>query len=484
MLRRLSIVLALAVPALSCQDYRFEQKCPEVIKEQEITRAAAKPRPADILFVVDNSGSMADEQENLAANFNAFIDSIAGPENDYRIAVVTTDQSKGNDGSDRLEWAGLRDQVFVTEPGTGVEAFVSQGQGTCVQTDIPTGCFRGPNANTRVIDSTVLDEAQQIATFIDNVKVGSCGSGLEEGLSAMLDSLGKANGCNDGFLRDEANLVIILVSDENDGSRDPADRNRSLAVAQAVESLKNIKPISQIRVAAIVGAVDGQPSNCSNAFGASCGSLCTEPGPQASSGAMCNAMTAPAVCQPHEGCSGGMCASEPFRNWNETPGSCLWCSYFKADDCCSALAGNRYTEFARAIESELNQIDPVFAQVGCTGENPTPGEPFQTACLIDSICQDSFAATLQRIAQDLVFNASFTIEPPAVNPEGLRVRIKGGRWPDGILLEPGTDYDATATSVNLKGDKIPGPDEDIEIFYVSEVIDSSSMPRGACGIDM
>ena len=48
------------------------------------------PTPTDILFVVDNSGSMADEQENLAQNFDQFIQQIAGA-GDYRIAVVTTD---------------------------------------------------------------------------------------------------------------------------------------------------------------------------------------------------------------------------------------------------------------------------------------------------------------------------------------------------------------------------------------------------------
>jgi len=31
----------------------------------------------DILFVVDDSGSMEDEQQNLAANFDAFIERLA-----------------------------------------------------------------------------------------------------------------------------------------------------------------------------------------------------------------------------------------------------------------------------------------------------------------------------------------------------------------------------------------------------------------------
>ena len=425
---------------------------------------------------------MADEQENLAANFNAFIDAIAGPDNDYRIAVVTTDQSSD------FERQGLRDDRFVLEPGTGVEAFVQSGVSGCSASDIPMGCVRGPDPSRRVIDSTVLSRDDQISAFVQNVRVGSCGSGKEEGLGAMLDALGKRDGCNQGFIRPEANLVVILVSDEEDFSTmpDPADPNREVLVpvAQFVEDMKNVKNLAQVRVAVIVGADGGEASNCSAAVGAACGGLCRGPGPAPSSNVACNAMTAPAVCQAHEGCFGGMCTSEPARVWESDPTSCLWCSYFKAPDCCSALAGRRYVDFALQMEAALNGIDSTFAITGCTGAQPDPMQNTRTACLIDSICQDSFAATLERIAKDLVFNADFTIEPPALNPEGLRVRLKGGRWgEEGIELEPGVDYDASPTRVTLKGDKIPSNDEEIEIYYVSDKIDSTSMPRGACGIE-
>src|SRR6185503_15155126 len=89
-----ALVLATATLALNCNQYLFEQKCPMQLKESQIVVPAAKPTPADILFVVDNSGSMADEQENLAANFEAFITQIAGA-GDYQIMVATTDVDSG-----------------------------------------------------------------------------------------------------------------------------------------------------------------------------------------------------------------------------------------------------------------------------------------------------------------------------------------------------------------------------------------------------
>lgn len=464
MSRRISIASTLVV-LCGCQDYRFEQKCPETIKEQEIVRAAAEPLPADILFVVDNSGSMADEQANLAANFSAFINTIAGPQNNYRIAVVTTDTSAGNEAD------GKREDNFETEPGTGVPALTSPNLQGCVATDIPTSCFRGPNANTRIIDSTVLDAATQISTFQDNVQVGSCGSGDEEGLEAMIRALDKTgNGeCNENFLRDDANLVVVLVSDEDDGSDDN--------VAQYLEDLKRYKSVEKTRVAVIVGAADGQASNCSIEFGAECGSLCREMGPQNHSRVSCNSGNAMAVCEQWEHCEGGECLSEPFDQWNSNPIACLSCSFFRAGDCCAALSANRYVRFATMFEAELNQANSAFGVYGCRAP-----ENERAACLIDSICQDSFAETLQRIARDLVFNTDFAISPPAEYPEGIRVRLTGGRFGDGVDLVPGTDFTASAELVTLNGDKVPGPGENVEVYYVSDVEDSSDNPRGACGI--
>src|SRR5688572_31882168 len=78
----------------SCQDYLFAPVCPETIEESQITGTPADPTPADILFVVDNSGSMADDQRRLAASFDAFINQLSSvPNANYRIAVVTTDLS-------------------------------------------------------------------------------------------------------------------------------------------------------------------------------------------------------------------------------------------------------------------------------------------------------------------------------------------------------------------------------------------------------
>ncbi len=56
-------------------------------------KAGGANTPLDILWVVDNSGSMRDEQQALAQNFEAFINKFAkqGLHADFRMAIITTD---------------------------------------------------------------------------------------------------------------------------------------------------------------------------------------------------------------------------------------------------------------------------------------------------------------------------------------------------------------------------------------------------------
>ena len=72
----------------------------------------------DILLVVDDSCSMAEEQDKLAANFDAFIAAFEGVDVDWRIGLTTTDladqDSAGHlrGGEDEVELATAEGQVL------------------------------------------------------------------------------------------------------------------------------------------------------------------------------------------------------------------------------------------------------------------------------------------------------------------------------------------------------------------------------------
>ncbi len=142
----------------------------------------------DILWVVDNSTSMAAKQNRLKANFQGFIDQLtqANEAIDYHIGVVTTDTVSGDQSGKLQNRAGL------SHPWVGED--------TC-----GAGC-------------------DQVTAFQENASVGESGSGDEKPLLAAEMALTpplSTVGQNAGFLRADATLFIIVLTDEDDHSCAP-----------------------------------------------------------------------------------------------------------------------------------------------------------------------------------------------------------------------------------------------------------------------
>lgn len=156
----------------------------------------------DVLFVIDDSNSMKDKQESLSTNLQSFIQWASKLQADYQIAITTTDTD------------------CDSTPGS---RYKLQSSGICTRPTRPSipqaGCIRGtPKVLTPQTPNL-------LGTFAQNVKVGLQGSGQEKGIFASYLALqpDRLRGCNKGFLRTDASLSIIYVSDEPDSSPDPVD---------------------------------------------------------------------------------------------------------------------------------------------------------------------------------------------------------------------------------------------------------------------
>jgi hypothetical protein len=411
--------LALALLLLAgCQDYLFEPVCPQTIEESQITGTPADPTPADILFIVDNSGSMADDQRRIAASFDAFIDQLSAVQNaSYRIGVVTTDLDSAQGeraGEVTYQWLDQAPYEIRTSnanrPGE---------PGVCSEVGIAHGCLRGPPITSE------LSASEQDMLFNSTVTVGSCGSGKEQGLAAAIEALRKTrNDCNTDFLRPNANLVLIFVTDEQDASPDD--------VADYVNQLAEFKPWSDIRAAGIFGSVGGNASSCSAIGGL----------PSASCGSQCDA------------CPGASWCGDVDPNLFAADGGqgCGFCSYYNAPDCCSAVAGSRYQSFLAEVDARVKAADPEI----------------ETATLVDSICQDDFSATLKRIASEIIFDPCYPLAEQPVNPDGIAASVQGGRnLQKGSEFEVRTKMDGTY-EVCLTSADVLGPGEELEISYVTK----------------
>ena len=120
----------------------------------------------DLIFVVDNSGSMNDNQQTLQSNARIILEHMDDNYIDYQIGVITTDEP------------------FLVGP------IISH------------------------LDPNKISELQT------QLLVGVAGSATERGME-MLYQLFYQNNVPQNFIREDANLGVIFVTDENDSSTGP-----------------------------------------------------------------------------------------------------------------------------------------------------------------------------------------------------------------------------------------------------------------------
>lgn len=134
----------------------------------------AEAPPADILFVVDDSCSMDEEQRRLRETIPSFVDSLQRSMVDWHVGITTTD----------------------TENGRG--RLVRRGGASFADGDLPDA----------------------VSILQQMTEVGMEGSSDERGRRAawMALTAPALNGENAGFRRDEADLHIVVLSDEPDYS--------------------------------------------------------------------------------------------------------------------------------------------------------------------------------------------------------------------------------------------------------------------------
>lgn len=155
----------------------------EVVDETESVTDTYYQEPnnnVDVLWVIDNSGSMGDDQEAVAENFDAFMNYFVPMGIHYHMGVVTTDM------------------------------------GSPTQFGKMQGSYPG---DLHYITWSMKEAGDD--EFRKTIKtLGANGSSSERGLSAMQVALGPdmQAGHNAGFLREDAFLAVIFVSDEEDQS--------------------------------------------------------------------------------------------------------------------------------------------------------------------------------------------------------------------------------------------------------------------------
>lgn len=165
----------------------------------------------DILFVIDNSGSMGSNQSSFKSNFSSFISVFAAAGVDYRIAFITTDSPDFVDG------------IIVTPADP--------------------------------------DPVTTVNGIVDNI--GTRGSAMEKGLEQSYKSTSTGPAApGRAFFREDAKLVVIYVSDE-------PDRGTTMTPTEHINHFRSLKSDPRLVIAHAVAG--DYPSGCTANGGAEFG---------------------------------------------------------------------------------------------------------------------------------------------------------------------------------------------------------------------
>lgn len=229
--------------------------------DEGVTVELAAKREVDILFVIDNSGSMGDEQGLLAQNFPTFIDVLEAPEvkANYRIGVTTTDNGNpvcGNSTSP--EAGGLQLSSCLGRTSQFVFNGVPPADATATAcTDV---CTLDDAALTIQPTTTEFDATPKKRPWLENIEgktnlpagvstvdafqcfgpQGIAGCGFESHLESMYKAFLRAQSGSEnqyGFLRSNALLSVVVVSDETDCSYNNAYKSIFVSESQGGDTV-------------------------------------------------------------------------------------------------------------------------------------------------------------------------------------------------------------------------------------------------------
>jgi hypothetical protein len=212
------LTLAAAAPALwACTDRSLE--APKLKPEPTYSKHFKQTinRNVDMLFLVDDSSSMRLSQDNLRRNFPTFMTTLQNtPQGlpNIHVAVVSSDMGAGDGSVGGCDPTGGKRGIFQYTAKTP-----PPGQPTCTVNLNPDATFISDIAGVRNYTGALED------TFSCMAALWESGCGFEQQFASILRALG-ADGQpapqeNQGFLRPDAYLAIVLITNEDDCSATP-----------------------------------------------------------------------------------------------------------------------------------------------------------------------------------------------------------------------------------------------------------------------
>jgi len=471
----------------ACNEHVFQVVVPLKTRVVRNPKKIDIARAADILFVIDNSGSMKEEQQNLAAQSSSSGDA-SSPCNQGGFSDLLS-YVESHPDLDQDEWdanhtniynnCGFIERLLLFKNKFHIGVVTSDmndcdqpyGAGATRGSVPQRGCLQTGQANpNRTVLDSEIPAAQLPGMFSDIItNVNIYGSAYEKGLEATkhfltpghnVPAVGACDvqrdcaGDFDALWRDEeanvhgdmveTKLVVIFLTDEEDcshggaidetvsGNTDLCYTEPGLLVdtGQYVSFLRGLKPRQELlAVGLIAGLYDSgagmRPSGCKLSGGSPTDACDPAKGNSVATCTVCVDENPVCPCHPAMDCPGG--------------------THYPATNCCQADPAVRYYNVATAMDK------------------------FE----IDTLCSTSYKDTMTQIANLINEPTSVVLSEVPTDPSQVVVMIKGPRWNNEWTAVPyynqGTNEPPTGgwylvdenTRIKFYGDWVPEPGDEV-----------------------
>lgn len=195
----------------------------------------------DVLFEIDNSNSMSENQANLARNFQTLIDQLVNPPTNpmtgrpdhppvksLHVGVISSDLGTPGSVVPSCANSDTGDDGLLNPIKNGLAIRTHQPWTSAPAGRRPARCTNDPNqyASFLTFTANMTNATEFRDDFICNAYLSTGGCGLEQQLESAYRALVIHNpreqpgntDPNNGFVRENAVLAIVMVTDEEDGS--------------------------------------------------------------------------------------------------------------------------------------------------------------------------------------------------------------------------------------------------------------------------
>jgi hypothetical protein len=472
-----SIAFSLACGLLgACQNYPWIDRPNQRVSSTVISEIILKNSNTDILFVIDNSGSMNKEQENLEKNTKSFIEFLAASDNNYRVGIVTTDpEGPFDSGRLRLDPASEADLEkaecgeiapntsnlkYLVRP-TPNTATTEKERCRLVQDFVNTVSNLNDPERAKWITYEYEKEEEKDGQTVTETETAP--NANEAGLLVSKLAVDNATALNSDFIRQDADLALIFLTDEEDCSfEDYSEHDRvtvkgqtggeapytsaacyydifkqvddngdtqtstrlmpplAIPVQTLVDDLIRIKgTITKVRAAGIIGGIveasgEFKPTGChldisTGLASANCG--CWQVGGPFTDifcrylneefDPVCETSCNPSPCTIKDDACPLINVTAPDGSVEEGIGQCVSVAGEACDTTiCDALPGKRYHDFLQEIGTR----------------RATQG--FEGGIFVDSICKADYGETLINIAKEVVLSQCFALDADEESQSG------------------------------------------------------------------